>query len=84
MKKVLDKLEWKNIDHETYRTYIFPTYRTYIFPNAEPVIIDEPVMLNVSESGGHRIIDKKDVAYYIPSGWVHLFWETIDDVAFRF
>jgi len=76
MKKVTDKLEWKNIDHET--------YRVYYFPNGSQVIIDNPRLINVSESGGHRILDSNDVAHYIPSGWIHLIWVTCDDVAIRF
>jgi hypothetical protein len=76
MKQVDLELDWKNIDHEK--------YRTYVFPNDITVNIICPVLLNVSNSGGHRILDRYDVAHYIPSGWVHLFWETNDENAFRF
>jgi len=76
MKQVNKDLDWKNIDHET--------FRVYQFPNGEFVRISNPVLLNVSRSGGHRILDNKDVAHYVPSGWIHLYWETRDDNAFRF
>lgn len=76
MKQVTKDIEWKNIDHEI--------YRYYTFPGGNRIVISEPVLLNVSRSGGHRILDAKDVAHYIPSGWIHLVWETNDDMAFRF
>lgn len=76
MKKVTEKLNWKNINHETYRTYVFSIDNT--------VTIEKPKLLNVSDSGGHRILDSKNVSHYIPSGWIHLFWETKDTNAFRF
>lgn len=76
MKKVSDKLDWLDINHET--------LRVYEFPNGHRVTIVNPMLLNVSASGGHRILDAKDVAHYIPSGWVHIYWKTCDDVAFRF
>jgi len=68
-------LTFKNIDHET--------YRTYIFPNGE-VTINRPLWLNVSASGGHRLLDSEGVSHYIPSGWIHFFWEVDDKVHFRF
>jgi len=76
MKKVNMDMEWQNIDHEEYRVYIFSWDKK--------VRIDKPVLINVSKSGGHRILDAEDVSHYIPSGWVHLYWETNDECAFRF
>ena len=75
-KEVTKDLEWKNIDHEK--------YRIYIFPNNEEVRILSPILLHVSKSGGHRILDKWNVSHYVPKGWIHLFWETDDENAFRF
>jgi len=69
-------IEFKDISHER--------YRTYIFPQGEEVRIENPVKLHVSESGGHRVQDDNSVAHYIPSGWIHLYWETVDDVSFWF
>lgn len=31
-----------------------------------------------------KLLDDVDVAHYVPSGWIHLYWETDDNVAFRF
>jgi len=75
-KQVTKDLVWKNIDHEK--------FRVYQFPNGEYVHVNNPVLLNVSASGGHRILDAEDTSHYIPSGWIHLCWETKDDNAFRF
>lgn len=49
-------------------------YRSYTFPEGE-VVINNPVHLNVSESGGHRILDNSNISHYIPPGWIHLQWE---------
>ena len=75
-KEVTKNLEWKNIEHEI--------YRVYYFPDGSEVRIDNPVLLNVSNSGGHRIVDSYDVSHYIPSGWIHIIWETNDNCAYRF
>ena len=79
MKELTKDLEWKNIDHEKYRVYVFQNG-----DSITNVKIKEPKQLNISKSGGHRILDSKDVAHYIPYGWIHLYWETIDGIAFRF
>lgn len=75
IKNVTKDLEWKNISHETYRVYIFPDGK---------IKIKKPVKLNVSESGGHRILDNKNVSHYIPYKWIHLYWETNNNCAYQF
>jgi len=52
--------------------------RTYRWANGATVTIDKPTHLNVSDSGGHRILDSKMVSHYIPSGWIHLSWEVFE------
>lgn len=42
--------------------------RTYRFPDANVVTIYNPLLLNVSNSGGHRIYDALGKCHYIPSG----------------
>jgi len=75
LKEVFQKeLLWKNIDHELYRTYVFKDNK---------ITIHCPVLINVSKSGGHRILDSNNVSHYIPYKWIHLFWETTDNIAFR-
>jgi hypothetical protein len=51
-------------------------YRCYRFENGSVVRIEEPLFLNVSDSGGHRIFDNKNTSHYIPAGWIHLYWES--------
>ncbi len=69
------ELKFSNIDHELYRTYVFPN---------NTVVINSPVALNVSRSGGHRILDSAGISHYIPTGWCHLYWEVKDKNHFRF
>lgn len=52
--------------------------RTYQFANGVAVVIDKPMLLNVSKSGGHRIFDAQEVSHYVPSGWIHLFWNVAE------
>lgn len=60
-------LEFKDISSEKYRTYYFSNTETYT--------IHEPLKLNVSRTGGHRIFAKNGKSYYISSGWRMLEWE---------
>lgn len=58
-------IEWKDISSELFRTYDFKGYL---------VTIEEPDKLNVSRSGGHRVVDKAGNSHYIAPGWVKLGW----------
>ena len=61
------KLEFSEIQSEE--------YRTYRWSDGFEVTIKEPTHLNVSENGGHRLLDKKGVSHYVPSGWKYLYWK---------
>ena len=50
-------------------------YREYIWKDGASVWIDQPLKLNVSKSGGHRIFDSNETSHYIAPGWVHLKWK---------
>jgi hypothetical protein len=50
-------------------------FRVYEFTDGSKIRIDGPVALDVSKSGGHRILDTKGISHYIPSGWVHPYWK---------
>jgi hypothetical protein len=63
----MSELKFNDISSEVYRTYEWAGFVT--------VKILDPLTLNVSKSGGHRILDAKGVSHYIPSGWIHLYWE---------
>lgn len=62
-------LAFTDISSEVWREYQF---------RGESVRIENPVALNVSKSGGHRVLDERGVSHYIPSGWVHLTWVAKD------
>jgi hypothetical protein len=62
----LEKGEIRNISTEL--------YREYTFPGGDKVKIEDPIVLILSESGGHRIVDTKLNGHYVPKGWIHLFW----------
>lgn len=50
--------------------------RTYTFPGGHTVTITEPLKLNVSKSGGHRLFAADGVSHYVPAGWLGLSWKT--------
>lgn len=61
-------LEFKDISHQK--------YRVYTFPGREHVRIDNPTHLNISASGGHRLLDASGKSHYVPFGWIHIEWES--------
>jgi len=68
---VTKDLEWKDISKEAFRTYYF--YKDGVLAN---ITIDKPVKLNYNpKSGGHRVIDIEGGSWYIPAGWVALYWQ---------
>lgn len=50
-------------------------FREYLFESGVSVHIEEPLFLNVSDSGGHRVFDADGVSHYMPTGWIHLSWK---------
>jgi hypothetical protein len=50
-------------------------YRIYHFDKGEELIINNPIALNISDSGGHRIIDGIGRCYYISPKWLWIEWE---------
>ena len=60
------KLKFSDISSEAYREYHF---------SGGVVRVDNPIALNVSKVGGHRIVDGSGASHYIPKGWFHLKWE---------
>ena len=47
------------------------TEREYIFPNGQNLVIKNPLYLNVSPTGGHRIYTADKWSYYVQpkEGW---------------
>jgi hypothetical protein len=79
LKRVNPDMEWKDITHEAYREYTFAGIGGILAYK-----IENPALLNVSKSGGHRILTKKNILYYIPYKWFAIKIETTDNVAWRF
>lgn len=63
-----------DIQSEQFRVYVFVHDGKRV-----EVRIDNPLRLNVSDSGGHRIYDVTGTCHYIPSGWIHLYWKAKPD-----
>lgn len=70
-----DVPEFRNATDLEFTDISSEEWREYYFPGGEIVRIDAPVMLNVSESRGHRIFDACGISHYIPPGWLHLKWK---------
>ena len=77
MKKIKEE-DWLSLDNEK--------WREYRFPNGEYVRIESPLKIIVSKNG-HRIIAKSGdgvpESHYIPTGWIHLYWEGKEKPAYR-
>jgi hypothetical protein len=62
---VTDKLKFQDISTEHFREYHFQN---------KCLRINSPIALNVSPSGGHRVIDCRGVSYYVRPGWDYIRW----------
>ena len=54
-------------------------YRIYTFPSGRQKRIEFPQVLNVSKSGGHRLVDRSGKCHYIKPGWEDITWEVFED-----
>lgn len=71
VKSECKNLDWKDISHES--------TRTYHYPDGSGVTINRPVALSLKEgSSGHRVIDEFRESHYIVGGWKHLTWLGFD------
>ena len=57
---------WTDISSEQSRTYVWTDYK---------LSIDNPKELNISDSGGHRLVDEQGNSYYIPNTWKYITWK---------
>ena len=53
-------------------------YRVYHFPNGATLRIENPLELNVSRSGGHRLVAEAGCYYIRPEQSWYLFFENRD------
>lgn len=49
-------------------------YRVYTFAGGETIRVDKPLWLNVSASGGHRIVVSDNSTVYIPGKFLSIQW----------
>jgi len=63
-------IKFKDISVEMWRDYDFLTEHGKVVT----LRINNPMVLHVSSSGGHRVIDDQGVAHYIPYKWIALRW----------
>lgn len=68
--------EFKNATNLEFIDISSEAWREYQFPGGELVRIDGPIKLHISGDQGHRLFDAEGVSHYIPSGWIHLKWES--------
>lgn len=73
------KFELRNQSENEFKDISTEIYRKYRFPSGVVVKIDEPQYLSVSASGGHRVVDSKQLCHYVPAGWVEITWEVPED-----
>lgn len=69
-------MEFNNKSELEFNSISSEKYRVYEWGNGVSIKITQPLFLNVSKSGGHRIFDNSGKSHYIPSGWIHLYWES--------
>lgn len=62
--------EWTDISSET--------QRVYVFEGGTRMVIDQPLRLHVSDSGGHRVFSGEGggKSYYVPPRWIAIEWQT--------
>ena len=71
----MNPTEFKDISDEEYREYVF---------GPDKVIRVVGDKLHVSASGGHRIVGRDGLAYYVPAGWLLLRWKSCMPFPFSF
>ena len=68
-------IPFRNTSPISFKSLSDEHYRVYEYPDGSNVRIIDPMYLNVSASGGHRVYTADGISHYIPSGWNHLWWE---------
>ena len=69
-------LEFKNDTDLVFDDISSEQYREYNFGKNGFVKINNPLKLNVSASGGHRLYDASGQSHYIPAGWISVSWKS--------
>ena len=71
-------VELRNESKHVFKS-IIGEVRRYHFPGGEEYVIVRPRYLNVSKSGGHRVVDFQGVGHYVRPGWLAISWTVVDD-----
>lgn len=73
-KQEIAGLEFNDVSDELYREYtsLSQPWRGYVVPYT--LKIENPKFLNVSASGGHRVITGDNETTYVQPNWVSLRW----------
>ena len=74
-------MEFKNKSGLVFKDISTEESRTYRFPGGDFVILEKPMKLHVSKSGGHRVFTADGNSHYIQSGWIHIEWTAKDGEA---
>ena len=75
-------LDFKNVQNEDFRTYVFPPPQEGM-PNSE-ITVPSPEAVSFKApyswvaGGSHRVVTKDGRSYYIPAGWIGIYWEKAD------
>lgn len=71
------KIELRNESGLDFTDISSEVSRTYHYRTTEQTI-DAPAFLNVSKTGGHRVLDESGTSHYIPKGWIRVSWKVKD------
>lgn len=74
--------EWLDISDEKKRVYCFPDMQVTIVEPAKLKVTRKEV--NGIPMDSHRVLDKMNVAHYIPVGWRRLYWTSVKKDPFLF
>lgn len=68
--EIRSKLSFKDVSDEK--------IRTYLFPGGNLVVIENPIGLYVSKSGGHRLVTAAGESIYVAPGWISFRFGPVD------
>jgi hypothetical protein len=74
-KKKIPEVQFINHSSLEFTDISSEQYRIYEFNNGKTIMISDPLRLNISKNGGHRLFDGSGISHYIPQGWVRISWK---------
>lgn len=70
-------INFKNESGLTFTDISSESYRAYFWADSM-LKIERPLMLHVSESGGHRVFAEGGKSFYVKPGWRYIQWEALE------